>query len=353
MKKMIRFCNIRRTAMAFLAAMAAWALVFPAFGEEAEGQIVTYENLSQLLVERNLGLKQANDNYETNKKNYQDMLDTLREEQQYMKFMAEKYKDTEEEAVYLANANILGGQASRISKQIEAMNRRTQTLTVEKNIDSYTMTAQTLMNSYNQMALNVAAKEKSVQAAEASYEAMAKKQLAGMATMADVGEAMDQLNQERNQLTSYKQRADQLRFQLLSMVGLEDDGKVVIGTIPEPDLAAIEAIDFEADKQIAVNNDNSVKNIRHSQAGTTAEIARKAVREMESMGNAENDIRSAYQELQALSLEYQAALDGFESAQITYQSLQRKQQAGMLGQADYLRGKRIIWMPCPPRRQPL
>ncbi len=327
-----------RQGIAWVSAiLIAGSVSFSVFAEE--GTTVTYENLSQLLIEGNLSLQQANDSYETNKKNYQELLDTLREEQEYMKFLAKQYEGTEEEASYSANASILGSQASRISRQIESMNRKTQTLSLEKNIDAYTMTAQTLMNSYNQMIRNVEAKEKSVQAAEAAYQATSKKQSVGAATMTDVLKASDQLSQQKNLLASYQQRAGQLRFQLLSMLGIEDGETVTVGAIPQPDMEAIEAIDFESDKHKAINNNDSVKNVRRSYAGSTAEITRKAVEEMESTGNAENDIQAAYQKLQASKLEYQAALDAYESAWISYQSLQKKRQAGMLDQTDYLQGE--------------
>ena len=32
------------------------------------------------------------------------------------------------------------------------------------------------------------------------------------------------------------------------MLGIEDSSQVVIGTVPEPDMAAIEAVDYESDK---------------------------------------------------------------------------------------------------------
>lgn len=301
---------------------------------------VEYGKLGELLVQGNLDLQQANNNYETNKKNYQKILDSLREEQDYMKFLADKYEDDPEaKASYSANAAILGNSASQVSRRIDSLNGKSQTLSVEKNVDNYTITAQTRMNSYNQMALNVAAKEKSVQAAEASYNAVLKKQLAGAATSADVSAAANRLEKERNLLTSYRQQESQMRFQLLSMLGLPDDGSVSIGKIPEPDLAAIEAVNFEEDRQKAVNNNNSVKNVRHSNAGTTAEIQRKFTEETEAVGNAEVEIDAVYQQMQASKLSYQAARDSYQSAVLNYESLKRRQQAGILTQTEYLEGE--------------
>lgn len=326
-----------RMAVGLLTVLAVGMMAFPACaGSDAT---VEYDNLRQLLLEGNLDLKQANDSYESSKKNYQELMEQMRDEQDYMKFMAEKYEDTEEEATYRSNAAILGAQATRLSKQLEAMNRQTRKLSVEENTDSYTMAAQSVMNSYNQMVLHVTASEKSVEAAEASYEAMVKKHSAGAATAVQVSEAADRLSRQRNLLTSYRQQADQLRFRLLSMLGLPDDGTVTIGTLPEPDLAAVEAVNYEADKERAVNNNSSVQGVRHSRAGTTSEISRKSARETEAVGNAEAEFLAVYQDLQTAKLQYQAATDARESARMSHDSLQLKQQAGMLSQTEYLQGE--------------
>lgn len=330
-----KFIRLFCTILCLLTFTAAAAITV-----RADEVTVEYDNLSQLLVDGNLDLKQANDSYETNKKNYQEMLESLREEQEYMRFLADKYEDDDAaKASYSANASILGNTASQISKRIELLNTASQSLSVEKNIDSYTITAQTRMNSYNQMILNVAAKEKSVEAAESLYQAELKKQSVGAATAADVLSAADRLDQEKNLLTSYRQRADDLRFQLLSMLGLPDNGTITIGTIPEPDLSAIDAIDYEADRQTAINNNNNVKNVRHSRAGTMAEVQQKFAEEAEAAGTAETEIYSAYQKLLSLKLAYQAAQDAWQSEQISYQSLQLKQKAGMLSQTEYLTGE--------------
>lgn len=333
-----------------LTAGARWLTAFtlcaalctvPACAEEASSAVVEYSNLSQLLIEGNLDLKDANNSYNTNKQNYQEMLETLRDEQAYMKLMAEKYEDSDSQAYaqYKANANALGASASQISKRIEALNRKSSTISVEKNIEAYTLTAQVQMNSYNQMILNVAAKEKSAEAAESVYQAALRRQAGGAATEADVLAASDNLMKNQNILASYQQQADLLRFNLLSLLGLPDDGSVTIGTIPEPDLAVIDAIDFEADCQKAIGNNSAVQSARHANAGTYTEIAQKTKEVAEAEGSAQAEITDAYQQLLAVRARYTAAQDAFESSQIAYQSLQLKKQAGMLSEADYLQGE--------------
>ncbi len=334
----------RRLAMgaamwtAVVMAMTAAKGSFPAFAADSAVK-VEYEDLSRLVL-NNQDLKSDTESYDTTISNYKSLLESLDQERDYMKFLAEKYEDdADARASYKSNASILSNTISQINKRLTAQTKRSGSISVEKTIDSYTLTAQTLMNTYNQMAFQVMVKEKSVEAAEASYRAMVNRQASGSATSAEVLEASDALAQEKNLLESYRQQAAQARFDLLSTLGLEDNENVTIGAVPEPDLAAINAIDFEADRETAVNNDASVQSARHSVSGTYTEQAVKSRSEAEAEGSARASILAAYQEIQSCKLAYEAALDSFESASIIYRSLQNKNQAGMLSNAAYLEGE--------------
>lgn len=301
---------------------------------------ITYENLEALLTAGNLDLKEKNDTYLSNKENYQKMLQELRDEQDYMKFLAEQSDDdSEEKAVYRANAAILGSSAERISKQIERLNNRTNTNSYQENIDSYLVTAQTRMISYHQMMLNAAAKEKSAQAAERSWQEMVKRQTAGMATADEVLKAADTYSEQKNLMVSYQRQAAEARRQLLTFLGISDTDSVTIAAVPEPDLAAIDAIDFEEDCRKAIGSSSSVQSARHANAGTTAEIARKFQTVETAEGSAQAEITDDYQQLLAERKNYAAAQDAFQSALLNYQALQRKRQAGMLGQEAWLTGE--------------
>ena len=309
-------------------------------GGYSSGITVEYGDLSRLVQEGNLSLRQAIDNYEGNKQDYQDLLDTLRQEQATMKFLAEQHEeDAEASAVYSANATALANSARQISNRIESLNRKSSTRSVETSIDNYTQMAQTQMNSYNQMAQNLAAQEKKVEAEEAAYQAAVGKNAAGSATAAEVLAAADSLAQARNTLSSYRQQVEQLRFNLLSLLGLEQAEQVTIGSVPEPDLAAIEAIEIETDKWTAVNNSSSVQNARHKNAGTTTEIQQRFSSVAEAEGSAEAEIMACYQHLMAQKIEYQAAQEAFESAALIWEGIRRKQQAGLLSTVDYLEGE--------------
>ena len=299
---------------------------------------VDYNNLEQL-VQNNRNLKNALDNYTSNKETYENMLKTLEDERDYMKFMQEKYEDdAEAKATYKMNASMLNMSISQITKQLESQESKTQTTSRQKTIDSYVLTAQSLMRTYNQMNTKAQAEEKNYQAAQSSYQAALKKQSAGMATAADVMAASDTMQSAKNRYESYRQQAFNARFNLLSALGLDTSVGIAIGSVPLPDLAAIEAVDFNSDMEQAIGNSSSVQNARHQSAGTATEISVKSDQESQAEGTVRSRMQSLYDQLKAAKLQYDGAEAVYQSASITYASLQKKQQAGMLSQSDYLQG---------------
>ena len=299
---------------------------------------VDYNNLEQL-VQNNRNLKNALDNYTSNKETYENMLKTLEDERDYMKFMQEKYEDdAEAKATYKMNASMLNMSISQITKQLESQESKTQTTSRQKTIDSYVLTAQSLMRTYNQMNTKAQAEEKNYEAARSSYQAALKKQSAGMATAADVMAASDTMQSAKNRYESYRQQAANARFNLLSALGLDTSADITIGSVALPDLSAIDAVDFNTDVEQAIGNSASVQNTRHQSAGTATEISVKSNQESQDEGTVRSQMQSLYDQLKAARLQYEGAEDAYQSASITYASLQKKQQAGMLSQNDYQQG---------------
>ena len=299
---------------------------------------VDYNNLEQL-VQNNRSLKNALDNYTSSRETYENMLKTLEDERDYMKFMQEKYEDdAEAKATYKMNASMLNMSISQITKQLESQESKIQTTSRQKTIDSYVLTAQSLMRTYNQMNTKAQAEEKNYQAAQSSYQAVLKKQSAGMATAADVMTASDTMQSAKNRYESYRQQASNARFNLLSALGLDTSADIAIGSVPLPDLSAIDVVDFNTDVEQAVGNSSSVQNSRHQSAGTATEISVKSDQESQAEGTVRSRMQSLYEQLKAAKLQYEGAEAAYQSASITYASLQKKQQAGMLSQSDYLQG---------------
>lgn len=304
---------------------------------------VTYEGLETLLLAGNLDLKSRTDSLTSTKKDYQELLETLQNEQDYMKFLAKASdEDSEEEAMYELNANMLAQSAKRISSQLKRLNSRSSAASLQNTVDTYLITAQSRYKSYKKMQFQLAAKEKSTEAAERTWQETVKKQSAGLAASADVLQAADRYEQQKNLLSSYQQQEQEQRRQLLTFLGIGDLTMEVLD-IPEPDLAAIDAIDFETDRQKAVNNSSSVQSERHAKAGTSYEIERKAVTTAAAEGSAEASVVDCYQQLLAQRSTYEAALDAYESAKISWNSAKLKQQAGMFDTTAWLEAE-AAWL---------
>ena len=73
-------------------------------------------------------------------------------------------------ATYKMNASMLNMSISQITKQYGIQESKIQTTHRQKTIDSYVLTAQSLMRTYNQMNTKAQAEEKNYQAAQSSYQ---------------------------------------------------------------------------------------------------------------------------------------------------------------------------------------
>lgn len=325
--------------------LAAAACLFLAGGRgEAraeEAVTVEYENLKELLKAGNVSLKQQYADSDATIADYAEIVAIMDRERGNLEDKAQEAEEAGEEnsALYASNAAMLKSSAKGISKQIDRLTGSKAVRTLEKSADTYTMAAQTVMNSYNQMVQSVRAGEKNVEALTAARDETVRRQSVGAATQEDADAARDALEAASGSLESLKEQAEELRQQLLTMLGLSQAENVVIGSIPEPDLAAIEAIDYEADKAKAIGNNSQVQQARHSSAEGTAAFNRRFKEVDTAEGEAEAGFLETYQTLTAKKLAYQAALEAYESAELSYQSLLRKKQAGMVSNADYLKGE--------------
>jgi len=336
-----RFCCYKKILLAVAVIVCSMSPV-NVFAEEKSPEItVEYGELRNLLKTGNPTLKQVFDEYGDELSAYQEMWDVMKFQQGNLEDKAEEAKDEGEEnaAVYASNAQLLKTAAGRIYKSMENMKTEKSTRSMENSADSYTLTAQTVMNSYNQMSENVEVQEKSAEALRAVYAETVKKLAVGSATQADAVSAEKNLTKAVNSLETLREEEEQLKLSLLTMLGLQGNESVTIGKIPEPDLSEIEAIDLEADKKKAISNSSEVQEARHSTAYSTVKMNQRARLSAEAEETAVADIQEAYDTLMVKKVNYQAALTAFQGSLSDYQSLQRRLQAGMLSNVDYINGE--------------
>lgn len=303
---------------------------------------VEYGNLRELIKAGNFSYLQSEDSQNRRSEPYEKMHETLKEEYDYLKKMADSYKDdgdTEMQALYENNAKNIRISMAQVQSTINRMNSASQEKTMEDMADTLTASAQNLMNSYNQMAANVAAMEKSVEAAQSSYDAAVKKRSAGLIKDTELESEKSSLTRQQNSLASLKEQQSELKESLLTMLGLSGRTDIEIGTVPDPDLSAIRAVSVENDLQTAISNDPTwVSEMKSKVTGTDNRELRKQ-RISEAAQNAEISLRSAYENLQNALSQYEAAESAYSAAKQAWDTVQKKQAAGMLSKNAYLSGQ--------------
>lgn len=343
MKK--KFTNVIRMSAAVLLGIMICAAARPDGGmiKAYAATTIEYDKLRELISEGNSDIK--NSDSLSNIKNIEHQLEVLKSETQSLAANSRIYADdTETSSQYKSSAKILNRSITQLEKQLT--NQTKDSSAINKSIDTLTMSAQSAMISYLQMQENADASEKQAEAAEVKYDNALTRQAAGAATEAEVLEARTDMVSAEAQSFSYKQQAQSLRSAFLDMLGISDSSDVVIAKLAEPDISAIEAIDPDTDKTKAVNNDSTVKSVRHQSSSSSASKDIKDMSEEQAVGNAEASYDEAYTLLKTSLEEYNAAKKGLTVAENNYAALGRKKTAGMLtkaaeleGEAEYIQSK--------------
>ncbi len=303
---------------------------------------IEYSGLRELIKAGNFSYLQSQDSQNRQSAPYEKMHETLKEEYNYLKKMADSYKDdgdTEMQELYENNAKNIRTSMAQVQSTINRMNSASQEKTMEDMADTLTASAQNLMNSYNQMAANVVAMEKSVEAAQSSYDAAVKKRAAGLIKDTELESEASSLERQKNSLASLKEQQSELKESLLTLLGLSGRTNIEIGMVPDPDLAAIRAVNVENDIQTAISNDSTwISEMKSKVTGTDNRELRKQ-RISEAAQNAEISLRSTYENLQNALSQYEAAESAYSAAKQAWDTVQKKQAAGMLSKNAYLFGE--------------
>lgn len=307
---------------------------------------ITYENLRNLIKQGNFTYLQSEDSQNRQSAPYENMHAALKEEYDYLKKMADSYKDdgdTEMQELYENNAKNIRRSMAQVQSTINRMNSASQEKIMEDMADTLTASAQNLMNSYQQMAANIAASEKSVEAAQASYDAAAKKRAAGLIKDTELESEQNTLARQKNALASLKEQQSELKENLLTLLGLSGRTDLEIGDVPDPDLSKIRAVSVENDLQTAISNDPTwVSEMKSKVTGTdNRELRKERISEAEQ--NAELNLRSTYENLQNALSQYEAAENAYAAAKQAWDTVQKKQAAGMLSKNAYLSGE-AAWL---------
>lgn len=315
---------------------SAWAAT------SIEQGVLKYEELEEVVSTYNPTVKNQTDGHYTDIADYQTMADDLRFARQDQLALAEQYKEngnTEAAAIAKSNAASLSKSAKQMDDRIEALTSWSGSSSVRSVVNTQVKNMQTLLINYSKTKANQELQAKNVEMMQAKYESAVTKSTSGLATEADVLTAQKNLEAARNNLTSTNNSLESQKEKLCQLVGMASDSALEIGGIPEADVTFASSIDTAADIEKAVNNDSSVISARHTSAKGTAAKNTRATSEANAEAAARTSYEETYQALLQAQTQYQAANEAYQSALLTYQSLQRQQNLGMIGRLEYLQGE--------------
>ncbi len=218
---------------------------------------------------------------------------------------------------------------------------------IQRGVNKIVYSLQQAMNGYEQIMLNRDVAAKGVEIAETARNIQQTMQAQGLAIDADVISAASGLTSARSQLAALDTQAESIKKTLCTFTGWGSDGNPVIGAVPTSDVAAIAAIDVNADKEKAVNNNYSLISMRGAKGGgmdqieqiiskNTTQTKNKVRNVAYSEDLVRSNIQTLYDTILEKKVEYDSATTAWQAAQNTWQAAQIQYRTGSLSQIGYM-----------------
>lgn len=369
---------LKRTAAASLSVVLAASVPFTVLADQTDPN-VGYEQEQQLLSDGHLDYGEIEErvkNYYGPMKSAYDMAKGMVEDQADIAVnerimasdllsQADVAEDMAEEqtgmdqAISAATAKALRQSARQMRNAASMMGQSLKkTSSTERQVDrqanSLIMNVQSMMNQYEQLVSQRAMAAKGVELARTARALQDTMQSQGMAVDSDVLSAAASLSSAQSQLASLDAGMEQIYKLLCSFTGYDPASGVTFGAIPSADLAAIDAIDVNADKEKAVNNNYNLISLRSSTGGgmtdfqaRTTKTTTQTENRLRNVEYSENTVRSDIQALYDQILEKRAAYDAaktaYESGKMVWDAAQIQKQNGSLSQIQYLQ-QELAWL---------
>lgn len=190
----------------------------------------------------------------------------------------------------------------------------TKKLRYEMAEDQIVEQAQELMISYWTQTQNLESLKESTANAEKSYQTVLNKKAAGMAVQSDVENAEQSVSAAKASLQSAESSLESTTKNLCVLLGWSYGDEVEIGTVPEPDLAAINAISVDSDIEKALANNYNLKitsiRIGNARSSTVKETQQKTYENQKE--TISTNVKNAYNSLILAKSSYEQAKESYE-----------------------------------------
>lgn len=197
---------------------------------------------------------------------------------------------------------------------------------------SLALSAQSLFISYYKSQKELQSAKEKKQILENTGAQTASRQQAGMATQSDVLSTQEAVLEQEKNVRSLELEIESTRQKLIVMLGWKASDQPEIGELPSVSLDEINAIDFEADKQTALENNYTLR-INKRKLENAVESAKKENLRKTIEGNEKkigDSMFSARQTLLTAKMTYEQALADEETENRNTLLARQKWNAGMI-----------------------
>lgn len=230
-------------------------------------------------------------------------------------------------------------QAENMIRKADSDTSDSETLKLQYDQQEATLvsSAQSMMNSYEQLQANLESLKSSRDLQAANYAAVEAKAGLGMVTQAEVLTAKQNLQTAEAAISSMESNMRNVRQNLCVMTGWNHDANPEIQAIPSTDLSRVAAIDLEADKQKAVDNNYTLKSSRrqltNASDGTSREKLQKEIAAADQKIRA--NVASSYEAVVKAKSDYEEAVTALAVEETNMAAAESGYQIGTVSQLEY------------------
>ena len=242
-------------------------------------------------------------------------------------------------AAAMTQNSALKSDISADSSYVDSDMRKIQHIKNQKGI---VVSTQNLFNSYNQLRVNADLIQKNVEVMEAAANAVQTQASIGMATQADVLKAQKNLQSIKSTQTETLSSLETLRQNLCMMTGWSYNAQPEIKEVPQADLAAIDQINLEADRQKALENNYDLQYSRRAlnnmqENSTDKKNQERTVKNLEQSISA--SMTNLYNDIQQKKIAWQLAQAELATEQQSMSATETKRGLGMVSDLEYLQAQ--------------
>ena len=242
-------------------------------------------------------------------------------------------------AAAMTQNSALKSDISADSSYVDSDMRKIQHIKNQKGI---VVSTQNLFNSYNQLRVNADLIQKNVEVMVAAANAVQTQASIGMATQADVLKAQKNLQSIKSTQTETLSSLETLRQNLCMMTGWSYNAQPEIKEVPQADLAAIDQINLEADRQKALENNYDLQYSRRAlnnmqENSTDKKNQERTVKNLEQSISA--SMTNLYNDIQQKKIAWQLAQAELATEQQSMSATETKRGLGMVSDLEYLQAQ--------------